>query len=113
MKKQYTSQFSKRILLSFIALIAIYVIGFTGYMIIEDMTLLDAIFMTTITITTVGYGVVKELSSAGTIFTIILIIVGTGTAAYIIINLADFLLSEFSLGRLHRRAIGWKYKGCW
>ena len=43
-------------------------------MIIEDMTLLDAIFMTTITITTVGYGVIKELSSAGTVFTIILIL---------------------------------------
>lgn len=105
MKKQYTSHFSKRILLSFIALITIYVIGFTGYMIIEDMSLLDAIFMTTITITTVGYGVVKELSSVGTIFTIILIIVGTGAAAYIIINLADFLLSEFLLGRFHRRRV--------
>ncbi|MFC2159888.1 potassium channel family protein [Actinomycetota bacterium] len=103
MKKQYTPQFSKRILLSALVLIVIYIIGFTGYMIIEDMTLLDAIFMTTITITTVGYGVIKELSQEGTIFTIILIIIGTGAAAYIIINLADFLLSEFLLGRLHRR----------
>jgi voltage-gated potassium channel len=105
MKKQYTSQFSKRILLSFIVLITIYVVGFVGYMIIEDMSLLDAIFMTTITITTVGYGVVKDLSSVGTIFTIVLIIIGTGAAAYIIINLADFLLSEFLLGRLHRRRV--------
>ena len=95
MKKQYTPQFSKRILLSALVLIAIYIIGFTGYMIIEDMTLLDAIFMTTITITTVGYGVIKELTQVGIIFTIILIITGTGAAAYIIINLADFLLSEF------------------
>ena len=105
MKKQYAPQFSKRILISVIVLLAIYVIGFTGYMVIENMTLLDAIFMTTITITTVGYGVIKELSPAGVIFTIILIIVGTGSAAYIIINLADFLLSEFLLGRFQRRRL--------
>ena len=103
MKKQYTPQFSKRILISVLVLATIYVIGFTGYMIIEDMSLLDAVFMTTITITTVGYGVIKELSREGVIFTIILIIVGTGTAAYIIINLADFILSEFMLGRFQKR----------
>jgi len=105
MKKQDTPQFSKRILLSVIILVVIYITGFTGYMIIEDMTILDAIFMTTITITTVGYGVLKELSPAGVIFTIILIIIGTGTAAYIIISLADFLLSEFLLGRLQKRRV--------
>ena len=70
---------------------------------IESMSFLDSIFMTTITITTVGYGVVKELSTAGTIFTILLIIIGTGTAAYILINLADFILSEFLLGRIEKR----------
>jgi len=106
MRKQHTPQFSKRILISVIILVVIYIIGFLGYMIIEDMTLLDAIFMTTITITTVGYGVIKELSPAGIIFTIILIIVGTGSAAYIIINLADFLLSEFLLGRFQKRRMG-------
>lgn len=105
MKKTSIPHFSKRILVSVIILVVIYIIGFTGYMLIEDMTLLDAVFMTTITITTVGYGVIKELSSAGVIFTIILIIIGTGSAAYIIINLADFLLSEFLFGRFQRRRV--------
>ena len=103
MKRSNTPQFPKRILISVVVLIVIYIIGFIGYMVIEDMTLLDAVFMTTITITTVGYGVIKELSAVGTIFTIILIIIGTGSAAYIIINLADFLLSEFLFGRFQRR----------
>ena len=103
MKKTKIPNYSKRILVSVIILVVIYIIGFTGYIIIEDMTLLDAVFMTTITITTVGYGVIKELSPAGIIFTIALIIIGTGSTAYIIINLADFLLSEFLLGRFQRR----------
>lgn len=103
MRFKNLSSFSKRIVVSIIVLIFIYFLGSIGYMVIENMAFLDALFMTTITITTVGYGLVKELSTTGTIFTIILIITGTGTAAFIIINLADFLLSEFLLGRIEKR----------
>ena len=84
-------------------LISIYILGSVGYMIIEDMSLLDAFFMTTITITTVGYGVVKDLSRTGIIYTIFLIVIGTGMVAYILINLTDFVLSEFLLGRIEKR----------
>lgn len=103
MKFKNLPQFPKRIIISIIILIIVYFLGCIGYMMIESMSFLDSIFMTTITITTVGYGVVKELSTAGTIFTILLIIIGTGTAAYILINLADFILSEFLLGRIEKR----------
>lgn len=103
MKQNKLSQFSKRIIISAIILLSIYFLGSAGYMIIEDMSLLDAFFMTTITITTVGYGVVKDLSRAGIIYTIFLIIIGTGMAAYILINLTDFILSEFLLGKIERR----------
>ena len=103
--KQNPQQFYKRVIFSIIVLISIYVIGIIGYMLIEKMPLLDAIFMTTITITTVGYGIIKNLSTGGTIFTIILIIIGTGTVAYILISLADFLLSEFLSGRGQDRRI--------
>ncbi len=103
MKFKNLPRFPKRIIISIIILISVYFLGSFGYMIIEDMTFLDSLFMTTITITTVGYGLVKELSTAGTIFTILLIIIGTGTAAYILINLADFILSEFLLGRIEKR----------
>ena len=103
MKQNNISLFPKRIVISIIALIIIYFLGSIGYMIIEDMNFLDALFMTTITITTVGYGVIKKLSTAGMIYTIILIITGTGTAAYILINIIDFLLSEFLMGRIEKR----------
>ena len=103
MRFKNLSGFSKRIIVSIIILIFIYFLGSIGYMLIEDMAFLDSLFMTTITITTVGYELLKELSTTGTIFTIILIITGTGTAAYILINLTDFMLSEFLLGRIEKR----------
>jgi voltage-gated potassium channel len=103
--EQNHRKFYKRVIVSIFVLVLIYILGFVGYMLIEKMSFLDAIFMTTITITTVGYGVVKELSKTGTIFTIVLIIIGTGSAAYILISLADFLLSEFLTGRVQDRRI--------
>ena len=103
MRSRDPSQFLRRIIISVGALIVIYFLGSIGYMIIEDLAFLDALFMTTITITTVGYSLVKDLSTAGTIYTIALIIGGTGTAAYILINIGDFVLSEFLLGRVEKR----------
>jgi voltage-gated potassium channel len=103
MKLRNLSQFTKRIIVSTAVLISIFFLGSLGYILIEDLSFLDALFMTTITITTVGYGLVKELSVAGTIYTIFLIIGGTGVAAYIIINIGEFILSEFLMGRLENR----------
>ncbi|MDD5622528.1 MAG: potassium channel protein [Actinomycetota bacterium] len=103
MKFKNSPLFFKRIMIPAIILVFIYFLGSLGYMIIEEMTFLDSLFMTTITLTTVGYGLIKELSEAGTIFTILLIIFGTGTAAYILITLTDFILSEFLSGRIEKR----------
>lgn len=103
MRIKESQLFKKRIVVSIFILIGIYFFGSLGYMIIEDMTFLDSFFMTTITITTVGYGVVQELSPTGTLFTIFLIVIGTATAAYVLINLTDFILTEFLLGRIEKR----------
>lgn len=103
MKFKNSPQFPRRIIVSVIILILIYFLGSFGYMLIEDMSFLDSLFMTTITITTVGYQLVKPLSAAGTIYTILLVLIGTGTAAYILINLVDFVLSEFFFGRIEKR----------
>ncbi len=55
--------------------------GTLGYVVIERMSFLDALFMTVITLSSVGYGEVQPLDVPGQIFTIILIVVGIGTAA--------------------------------
>lgn len=57
--------------------------GTAGYIVIEHMSLLDALYMTVITITTVGYEEVKPLDTSGRIFTMVLIFTGVGTAFYI------------------------------
>jgi len=66
--------------------------GTIGYMVVEGWNFLESLYMTVITLTTVGYKEVKELSSAGRWFTIILIIGGVGTMLYALRIGAKFLL---------------------
>ncbi len=70
----------------------IVAIGITGYMVIEGWNFLDALYMTIVTITTVGFKEVHELSTRGTVFTIFLIIGGVGTALYAFTAGARFIL---------------------
>jgi len=51
-------------------------VGTVGYVIIDDFTLMDAIYQTGITFTTVGFGEIAPISNAGRIFTITLVIAG-------------------------------------
>ena len=51
-------------------------VGSVGYVIIDDFTLMDAIYQTGITFTTVGFGEIAPVSNAGRIFTITLVIAG-------------------------------------
>jgi len=51
-------------------------IGTMGYIIIDDFSLMDAIYQTGVTFTTVGFGEIAPISNAGRIFTITLIIMG-------------------------------------
>lgn len=51
-------------------------VGTVGYVIIDDFTLMDAIYQTGITFTTVGFGEIAPVSDVGRIFTITLIISG-------------------------------------
>jgi voltage-gated potassium channel len=62
--------------LPIILTVLIMLIGTIGYIIIDHFSLLDAIYQTGITFTTVGYGEMSPISSAGRIFTITLIIAG-------------------------------------
>jgi len=59
-------------------LLALLVVDTLGYMIIENATLGDAVYMTLISITTVGYQEVFPLSQGGKVFTIFVILSGLG-----------------------------------
>lgn len=63
--------------------------GTTGYMLIERWKFLDALYMTVITLGTVGFKEVHDLSDGGKVFTIVLIIVGVSVLGYIVGSLAQ------------------------
>jgi voltage-gated potassium channel len=62
----------------------IVLVGTLGYHFIEGWGLLDSLYMTIISLTTVGYSEVAPMSSEGKIFTIALLVIGVGVAAYAI-----------------------------
>ena len=67
--------------------------GTVGFMVIEGFSFLDAVYMTVITVTTIGYAEVKPLSADGKIFNIILIISSFTTFTYALARLTQFLAS--------------------
>ena len=76
--------------LSLVLLITAF--GTIGYMVVEGWNFMDSLYMTVITISTTGYREVHELSSKGMIFTIVLTVVGVGTALIAFTTGARFIL---------------------
>jgi voltage-gated potassium channel len=66
--------------------------GTLGYVVIEGWPILDSVYMTVITLSTIGYGEVNPVSQSGRIFTLILIILGVGFFLYVIGNVVQFLV---------------------
>lgn len=70
-------------------------VGTLGYYLIEEgWSLLDAFYMTVITITTIGFGEIHELSSGGRLFTVLLIVFGIGASAIFVTHFARLLLEN-------------------
>lgn len=72
----------------------ILTVGTCGYMIIEDMGFFDALYMTVITVSTVGFQEIKPLSTAGRVFTMFVVMSGTASFFYFM----GLLLSVVSEG---------------
>lgn len=68
--------------LALLNLLLIIILGTLGYYAIENWNLLNSLYMTVITISTVGFKEVGELSNEGKILTLFLIIGGVGVGAY-------------------------------
>ncbi|MBI4684621.1 MAG: potassium channel protein [Nitrospirae bacterium] len=82
--------------------------GSVGYMLIEGWNCLDALYMTIITVASVGYKEIHELSPSGRIFTIILITGGVGSVAFALTTAAKIILEGelqevFGRKRLEKR----------
>lgn len=66
--------------------------GTVGYMVIENWDFVDSFYMTIITISTVGFREVHELTVHGKIFTAFLIISSFGTFAYAVTSITTYLV---------------------
>lgn len=82
-------------------LVLVYSLGTVGYVLIEGWEWIDALYMTAITLTTVGFGEVRTLSTLGRLYTIFLIVIGIGGVSYSFIIISQYLL-ETSFSSLSR-----------
>ena len=84
------------------ALALVLVIGTVGYLLF-GFGLLDAIFQTVITITTVGFNSPHPLDGGSKVFTIVLILVGVGTALYTFSAVLEVLIDGHMRDLMRRR----------
>ncbi len=82
----------RRLIISLILLFSLSVIGVVGFYAIDDHSVIEAVYMTIITMSTVGFGTVKDLSPNGMLFASFLIIGSVGTFLYTITNLTTFVV---------------------
>ena len=80
----------------------IFIVGTGGYLIIEEAPILDAVYMVLITITTVGFGEVIELSPTGRLWTAFILVGGFGIALYTAAASIEYLVD---LGEVRRRRL--------
>ncbi|HMA66625.1 MAG TPA: NAD-binding protein [Desulfosalsimonadaceae bacterium] len=89
--------YSPRFIITAIMLLLLFLVGgSTGYMVIEGYNFMDALYMTVITISTVGYEEVQPLGEAGRIFSMALIISGVAFFLYI----AAFMVQTMLEGQI-------------
>ncbi len=90
------AEVKQRLATAGLAVLAIFAVGVVGYTIIDkgQHRLLDALYMTVITLTTVGYGEIIPMDNnpAGRIFTMFLILFGMGILVYFVSAITAFLV---------------------
>ncbi|MFA6989245.1 MAG: potassium channel family protein, partial [Candidatus Gastranaerophilaceae bacterium] len=94
----------------FLGFLVLIIIGVISYMKIEGWSLLDALFMSVETLTTVGFGFVHELSVKGKIFTIIYIIFGVTLFLYFAAEFAQHIFMANFEGKIKKKNMENKLK---
>ncbi len=83
----------REILFASLFLVLWLLVGTLGYTAIEGWSLMDGLYMTFITLTTIGFGETHTLSTTGRLFTILIAFVGIGSVAFVAARSAQVLLA--------------------
>lgn len=92
-------------LLALTLMTVVLLFGVLGYRFISDFSWTDALYMTIITVTTVGFSEVSPLSGTGKIFTVILIVTSVFIFAYAISVITEYVLGRNSLQLLKKKKV--------
>ena len=84
----------REIIFSSLFLCMVLIIGTFGYALADGWSIMDGLFMTFITVTTVGYGEVHPLTTAGRLFSIIISVLGIATGGFILTRIASLVLKR-------------------
>ncbi len=93
----------RRIQSALLALAVIAVAGVLGYMVFEGWSFTDALYMTVITLTTVGYREVRVLDATGQLWTMALLVTGVGTLFYAAVSSVELVVEGTIRGYFGRR----------
>jgi voltage-gated potassium channel len=83
-----------RLRVAILLLLGVVALGVVGYEVIEGAGFLDALYMTIITLSTVGFQEVVPLGMPGRVFTMALIVIGVTTAWYLAGNLMSVIIGQ-------------------
>lgn len=93
----------RRVSTALLFLFLLIAAGTAGFMIIEGYRLIDALYMTVITVSTVGFRELREPSVAGKLFIIFLILTGVGVLFYSLGTVIEYFFGDFLSGKFAER----------
>lgn len=94
-----------KIVLALSLMVLVLLFGVVGYRLISDYTWIEALYMTIITVTTVGFSEVRPLDADAKIFTVILIVTSVFIFAFAISVVTEYILGRSSLELLKKKKV--------
>lgn len=97
--------FRSKIYVALFLVAIVLLFGVLGYRFISNYSWIDALYMTIITVTTVGFSEVRPMGPEGKIFTVLLILTSVFTVGFAISVVTEYILSRNSLQILKKRRV--------
>lgn len=81
----------RNVIVYLLLFVVLLIAGTSGYMLLQHYTFTEALYMTTITLSSVGFAETKPLDNTGRIFTLFLILANLGILTYVVTKISRFL----------------------